>query len=373
MRRLSAILSLLVAFTIGTHIAHTQGSDAAAAKPGRNPNQPIDAAYTAKIKQYTTEPFFLSPLVDYMPAKAGVPTPTAQLGDIAGAPTALIELIELACRLAVDDAPYVKNIRDHVITLITPVVEVDGRDRIVDIFKWKLAHPGLNPAAVAASDFAIQEGLTNGVSMNTAKRGTVTGTFLRMHLVDDAGPIVYGVEDGIAAYTDGGESFSVSATRGGGGGGRRAGGGSDVRATGRGRADDQDVVQGRPALAPEFEAPPVVPVSRWQYALPTDAALRTPSNIIPPAQRPRVAMRYGNQNELLVSGLLNGGGDIAQLAAVVDSPVEKGHGVMFAINPIYRAETLGTYPMVCSTLMNFDNLNAGRKLDPRKQAEAVQG
>ena len=38
----------------------------------------------------------------------------------AGAPTALMEL---AYRLAVDDSAYVRNIREHVITLITPVVE----------------------------------------------------------------------------------------------------------------------------------------------------------------------------------------------------------------------------------------------------------
>ncbi len=37
-----------------------------------------------------------------------------------GAPTALMEL---AYRLAVDDAPYIRKIRSHVITLITPVVE----------------------------------------------------------------------------------------------------------------------------------------------------------------------------------------------------------------------------------------------------------
>ena len=47
-----------------------------------------------------------------------------------GAPTALMEL---ANRLAVDDAPYIQYIRAHMITLITPVVEVDGRDRMVDI------------------------------------------------------------------------------------------------------------------------------------------------------------------------------------------------------------------------------------------------
>src|SRR6478735_3478124 len=61
-------------------------AELAAAKPGRDPNQPIDEEYTKKIKEYTTEPFFLSPLVDYMPAAKGVPTPKAVLGDIAGAP-----------------------------------------------------------------------------------------------------------------------------------------------------------------------------------------------------------------------------------------------------------------------------------------------
>src|SRR5258708_15448896 len=55
-----------------------------------------------------------------------------------GAPTALMEL---AYRLAVDESPYIKEIRDGMITLITPVVEVDGRDRMVDIYKWHLAHP----------------------------------------------------------------------------------------------------------------------------------------------------------------------------------------------------------------------------------------
>jgi len=55
-----------------------------------------------------------------------------------GAPTALMEM---AYRLAVDDAPYIKYIRSHMIVLITPVVEVDGRDRMVDIYKWHKAHP----------------------------------------------------------------------------------------------------------------------------------------------------------------------------------------------------------------------------------------
>jgi hypothetical protein len=59
--------------------------DLANARPGRDPNQAIDEEYTKKIKQYTTEAFFLSPLVDYLPASRTVPTPKAVLGDIAGA------------------------------------------------------------------------------------------------------------------------------------------------------------------------------------------------------------------------------------------------------------------------------------------------
>jgi len=68
-----------------------QGSsaDLSSARPGRDPGQAIDEDYTRKIHEYTTEPFFLSPLVDYLPASKTVPTPKAILGDIAGAPTKL--------------------------------------------------------------------------------------------------------------------------------------------------------------------------------------------------------------------------------------------------------------------------------------------
>ena len=52
----------------------------------RDPKIPIDEEYTKKIKEYTTEPFFSSPLVDYLPASKTVPTPKAVLGDVAGAP-----------------------------------------------------------------------------------------------------------------------------------------------------------------------------------------------------------------------------------------------------------------------------------------------
>src|SRR4051812_36991361 len=208
------------------------------AKPGPDAHQPVDEEYTKKIKEYTTETFFNSPVTEYLPASKTVPTPKAVLGDIAGAPGILpysadvyrymrmlekatprvkvfsigkseegremiavavasekliaslgdnrarlakladprtigfndaeadklvaastpiyyltgtihspetgapTALMELAYRLAVDDSAYIRQIRDNVITLITPIVEVDGRDRMVDIYRWHLANPG---------------------------------------------------------------------------------------------------------------------------------------------------------------------------------------------------------------------------------------
>src|SRR5712691_9871512 len=61
-------------------------STSAQVKLARDPAQPVDEEYTKKIREYTTESFFNSPLTDYLPASSTVPTPKAVLGDVAGAP-----------------------------------------------------------------------------------------------------------------------------------------------------------------------------------------------------------------------------------------------------------------------------------------------
>ena len=43
-------------------------------------------------------------------------------------------LLELAYRLIVEETPFIQNIRNNVITLITPVIEVDGREKQVDTY-----------------------------------------------------------------------------------------------------------------------------------------------------------------------------------------------------------------------------------------------
>jgi len=93
----------------------------------------------------------------------------------------------------------------------------------------------------------------------------------------------------------------------------------------------------------------------------TDEQRHNNPRVIPPAMRARVVLRYADAKDLLISGLVQGGAEIAQHPAVVDAPLGKGHVVMFSINPVWRGETLGTYSLVLNTVMNFDSLNAGRK------------
>jgi len=243
---------------------------------------------------------------------------------------------------------------------IRPGLGLDGVQNLQNF----VSKGGVLVGVSSTADFAISYGFADGVSKNTTGRGKIVGSLLRTRIVDDASPLVYGVSDSLAVYSEDGESFSVSNTRGGRGGGR-FGGGEATRATGRGTIDDPDVVQGRPKLAERNMAPVRPSVEPWQAAPVTDEQLRNPLSVIPPDQRPRVALRFTDQRDLLVSGLLDGGGDVAQKPVVVDVPVQKGHVVLFANNPIYRGETLGAYPLVFNAILNFDNLNAGRKLDDK--------
>src|SRR5579871_5626596 len=199
-----------------------------------------DSTYGEKIKQYTTEPFFLTPLVDHLPIAPGIPTPDAVLGHIVGAPDVLDyaadihkyfralekasprirvmsmgkseegremivafvsdeanlqrldqirganatladprkissqaqadELIgktvpiywatggmhapetgppemlaELAYRLIASDEPNIAAIRKNEVVMLTPVLDVDGRERVVDLYRYRKANPKKAP------------------------------------------------------------------------------------------------------------------------------------------------------------------------------------------------------------------------------------
>jgi hypothetical protein len=207
------------------------------------------------------------------------------------------------------------------------------------------------------ADLAVSYGFTPGVSVQRSQRLRAIGDVLRTRFVDSTSPIAYGYGDSLSIYCFNGPIFNVSNVAGGGGGGRRGGRVEGQRATGRGTVDDPDVVQGRPpAEIPEQPPPGEV----WEAAPITDEQRRNLVGLIPPELRPRVVLRYADSRELLVSGLLDGGDEIAQHAAVIDSPLEKGHVVLFSNNPFWRGQTQGSYFLVFNAILNFDNLNAGR-------------
>ncbi len=80
--------------------------------------------------------------------------------------------------------------------------------------------------------------------------------------------------------------------------------------------------------------------------------------------RARVIVRFHRQaDSLLLSGLVVGGSDMAGKAAVVDAPLGRGHVVMFAIRPMWRYQTQGTFAMVLNAMANWNHL------DPRPAAD----
>jgi hypothetical protein len=203
------------------------------------------------------------------------------------------------------------------------------------------------------SDFAVNYGFTAGVSVNRSQRLRAVGAILRTKSVDAASPIAYGYGDSLAMYCSNGPIFNINNGVGG-RGGRPA-----PRATGRGTPDDPDVPQGRPPA--EIPEPPAR-VEPWEAPPVTDEQLRNAIGLIPPNQRPRVVLRYADSRDLFVSGLLDGGDEIAQRAAIIDVPSGNGHVLLFSTNPFWRGQTKGSYFLVFNAILNWDNLNAGRKL-----------
>jgi hypothetical protein len=209
------------------------------------------------------------------------------------------------------------------------------------------------------AEFASSYGFAPGVSITPRQRLKVTGSVLRSNVVDSASPIAYGYGERVSIYAFDGPIFNVSNSVAGRGVRRAAD--ERQRPTGRGTIDDPDLPQGRP----ETELPEDPRVEAWQATPVTDEQLRNGVNIIPPPQRPRVIFRYGEARDLLVSGLLDAGSEIAQRPMVIDAPYGRGHVILFSNNPVWRGETQGSYFMVLNAILNFDNLDAGRVLDAK--------
>jgi Zinc carboxypeptidase len=206
---------------------------------------------------------------------------------------------------------------------------------------------GLLVGVEDTAQLLIATGMAPGVRVANPGSLRVVGSVLDARFPDPASPIADGLGDRLSVYSAEGMSFELSNAAAGG----WTGGESD-RPTGRGGPKDTDTPQGRPAQ-PEQPAP--AKVERWEARPLRIEELRRSPAVIPEALRPRTLLRFGDADDLLVSGLLEHGGELARRAAVVEVPLGKGHLLLFAINPIWRGSTIGSHPLVWNAILQHQS------------------
>ncbi len=229
---------------------------------------------------------------------------------------------------------------------------------------------GLFVPITTMASLAIDYGITTGVTIQEPRLLNTRGSIFNATFSDKKSPIAYGYGDSLTIYFSQAPLFNVSALGGGfGGGGFGGGGGGGAaaggRATGRGTLTDPDVIQGMPQASPARPQPPNpdgIPAEMQQIV----------GAISPPNMRPRVVLRFASdEKNLLVSGMLAGGSELAGKPAVVDIPVGKGHVVMFATNPMWRHQTQGEFFLLFNAALHFNHLSAGvSERGPRPQPAA---
>ncbi|MBC8030716.1 MAG: hypothetical protein H7Z16_11440 [Pyrinomonadaceae bacterium] len=209
------------------------------------------------------------------------------------------------------------------------------------------------------SRIPIDFGITSGVSIQEPRLLNARGSIFNATFSDRKSPIAYGYDETLPIYFNQAPLFQVaSGIPGGGDGGPGGGGAGGVRPTGRGSATDPDIVQGMPLAAPRPSPSPLKP---GEERLTEEQRLQLGAFYTPLAQRPRVVLRFASdEKNLLISGMLAGGSELANAPAVIDIPVGSGHVIMFANNPMWRHQTQGSFFLIFNAAFNFDSLNTER-------------
>ncbi len=238
-----------------------------------------------------------------------------------------------------------------------------GLDGLAELAKF-VEEGGTLITEGSTSAFAVEYGLTNGVTVEHPAQFFARGSIVRGVFADHKSPIAYGYEQkDIPVYFNQDPVFAAGA--GGGGFGGFGGGGG-----GRGGAD---------AAAPNI-TPNAQPIHISPYG-DTGAQAeegrggrggfggfggRGGGAQLPP---PRIVMTFPtNPADMLLSGTLAGGQAVAGHPLVIDAPYGKGHVVLFALRPFWRWQTQGTYFLGFNTILNWNHLDAGQaEARPRRE------
>jgi hypothetical protein len=217
---------------------------------------------------------------------------------------------------------------------------------------------GLFIPIMSMAELPISYGIVESVASVEPKKLKAVGSVFSANISDMIHPIGYGYDRNLAVYYKGSPIFETGIKAAIGmeiediaGGGAGAG-----RPSGRGGPKDTDIIQGR---AQKAEKTPNIAMG-----IPAEAKEIFDLYMPPDLNSIRTVVRFDAADKLLVSGMLEGAEEIAGKPAVVDAPVGKGHVVFFAINPMWRHETLGSYFLLFNAILNYRNLDAGRAMPP---------
>ncbi len=198
--------------------------------------------------------------------------------------------------------------------------------------------------------WAVDYGLARWIRVAETPKLKANGSLLRATVVDRASPVAYGYDESVPVYFDGSPVFKVGVFN----RPEREGG----RPSGRGGKDDPDVPQGRP-FVPTPERPKPGPGEEG-FQLPEDMGMFYKPYLPRVEDRPRVVLAFPKEaDKILLSGMLEGGDEIAGTPVVIDSPLGRGHILLFANNPMWRANTQGSYALVTNAIFNYDRLGLG--------------
>lgn len=235
-----------------------------------------------------------------------------------------------------------------------------GLEGVLHLQKF-IKEGGLFIPITSNASLPIDYGMIESVAVIEPDKLKMSGSVLQARIIDRRSPVTYGYGTKLGVYFSGEPVFET--------GMKAATGGIDIsdliggeakeRPSGRGGLKDPDVIQGRPYDPPKIKGAGTGIPPEYRDML---------NLFLPPdLQTIRVLLRFDSKNKLLISGMLEGGEELQNRAALVDVPVGKGHILLFAINPMWRHQTLGSYSLLFNAALHFDHLDAGRtKAKPKK-------
>lgn len=227
-------------------------------------------------------------------------------------------------------------------------LELEGVMHLRDFIK----QGGLFITLANSSSLPIHFGLAQGVTMQDTPNLWARGSVYKVEVTEKSSPIVYGYDDSFGVYFSQAPVFGVGmGMRGRGFGMMPPSAGADAveRVTGRGSVNDPDIPQGRPR---DLGRKTIEEFRKAQKEEQAEEQRRFPS-----VPRPKTILSFSkNVNELLISGGLANGQELAGAPALLDATLGQGHVVLFSFNPMWRHQTHGSFFLVFNAMLNYKNL-----------------